>query len=1082
MLDFKNPDLYANKDREFNRFVDDVLKTRTQIAEEALMERGADTSDSSILDAYDDLKEELGTDNIEDTLEKMQEPQSTDVGYGQNAVEEPSLFIEDTKLGTPYELGDTWKNLAVAPYYLFYYIFRSIGNRLGEKDMLEKYMKSLLNVSGMTSLITLFLLFFTDAKFIFSLPIQAVVSVSLFVISFFTLMVLKDPDRVNIRFVSDDDLVEEDIEGSEDDDDEFDDDAVELLREAMTSEHGELDHLDTLDDLVYEPEVPVIPESLLLKKEPVLNNSIIPHSTIDVNHVGEDFLKDLQEVYDRNAKYEGQGHVIQTRKELVTSLADYLVANDKSFGSWNTLEESGVEYNNIMYTLYLALGDIASSYLRQDETNFFRVIDAKENPLMYKLEIEIPRNLFKLSNLTNAAGDSMIKSRLRKSDDDLDVRCIISSYQDGFVIKLFKNAKGFVSLGDIVRYHDEDSTEKQAYEDFLGDKMGLPMILGLRNNEYPTVVDLSENTSVVIAGESGSGKSWGTFLVMINMLLTNSYHDLNIVVMDKKKSVFWREFARSPHVVGYHTNVPDYFDILKELKAEMEHRKEVLQQMNQEDWKGLRKYLRNQKKEEALKAFPWLIIIMDEISNTMKEVLSIAGEDNKHIYDSFIADMAQIAQEGRSLGMKLVLIGQRTIANSMPKDVMSNASMKFGFKLSAPDMERLLGESKEVKNRLPTQPGEAYLNDFMHGTPMFLRTLTVGGIENDQITNLIRMLAFEWTRRSKGDKLLRPHTLSFTYNRDSIREKVFADMEKGNLFLGAENDDAVDEVINALLNNQGLKKSRKSDLLDIEITKEDRFGNFVDKKEVENTTRVVPRDNVVQVSTSPASISLNKTEVTSEVRTDDTPKEVANSWDFDIDSMDVLPDDEVISKETIEVNSPSIRISGRRDPEEATIGDGNVSNNDDVGEDVTDNGSELSKDPKITIDVRGNVLDKVELMNEEHFKWDNVKPPSGTGRRKMMGSAVKKTGGVANNPIDARNKVMEDLKKREALIEKDENAPLTIYPRNGMSIVQYIKMYGEGSGTKKLPVEVVSKVFSKEEINRAIGLLNIVRDGDTYQI
>lgn len=324
----------------------------------------------------------------------------------------------------------------------------------------------------------------------------------------------------------------------------------------------------------------------------------------------------------------------------------------------------------------------------------------------------------------------------------------------------------------------------KGYEIFIEEHMGLPVVLGLREDEYPVVIDLADNTSIVIVGESGSGKSWGAFLLMLNLVVSNSYNDVNAVILDRKRSVFWKEFARMPHVIGYHTNVEDYFEVLKELQEEMEHRKMILEKLGQENWKNLRKSLIKEEKYEELKEFPWLVIVIDDITDTLVEVREIA-ENNKSIYKSFIDDLVKIALEGRSLGIKLVLVGQRAINDSIPRVILNGSSVKIFFKLPLLDYELGFSDIKNVK--LPKEVGQAILQDYVTMNPVLLRTLGVGGVNEHQILNIIRILAFEWTRRLLGNDLTKSVKLDFTYNRDVIGEQVLDDLEKGNLFVGEGN-------------------------------------------------------------------------------------------------------------------------------------------------------------------------------------------------------------------------------------------------------------------------------------------------------
>jgi hypothetical protein len=834
MLDLTKKNLYDNQKKEMNDFLSLVLVTKKERNE--------------ILDSVEDTEEidedEITSKPLEDYLfgegytEKQEEIE--------NKKDEVTLFSPEEKLGTPYETGEWWKDILFSPYFLFYYIFRGLSARFSEKKNLHTFLNSLVRVSAVTSIISLLLVFLTDARFLFSLEIQAFVSVSMFIISGVIVYLIKYPGILDS--FRDPKLIEEDEDFftfDEPDESEglivisntYEEPRLIIDADAENENEDEVSYSDYLEDdveIIVEDEEEEESESYEME----LLAPPIPHSPLEVNQSIDDFLNDLKQIYHRNKKYEGVE--IDNRKDLVLSLSDYLIANDKSFGSWNDVKERGTTYNNIMYTLYLAFKNMNNKISSMtDENTRIYVNDMKENPLMYKVEIELP-DYFNSAMLNSKS--YVIEAHLKETDSDTDVNVVVSSYRQGYVIKLFKPVAGLVSLGDILRYQSDSlrSNEIQAYEHFMGEKMGLPIVIGLKGNEFPLVVDLAENTSAVIVGESGSGKSWGTFLVMVNLILSNSYNDLNIVILDRKKSVFWREFARLPHVLGYHTDVPDYFDILKELKEEMEYRKQILSSADKENWKGLRDVLIKQKKFDEVKAFPWLVIIMDETTNTMAEVEAIDAD----VFKSFQADLATLAQEGRSLGIKLIMIGQRAITQSIPRNNMANSSMKLFFKVIEGDYSRGFTDYKNLK--LPQQVGQALLQDFNTTAPVLLRTLSVGGKNDDQIVNLIRTLAFEWTRRSLGNVLTPPKFLQFTCNRDAIREVVLKDMEEDNMFLSGESSSEKIENLSKMI-KEGFDISTKIPSTlgkTLVIEKEDSNGNLIPSYNVRDVVITLEDDEI----------------------------------------------------------------------------------------------------------------------------------------------------------------------------------------------------------------------------------------------
>src|SRR5699024_8103834 len=150
---------------------------------------------------------------------------------------------------------------------------------------------------------------------------------------------------------------------------------------------------------------------------------------------------------------------------------------------------------------------------------------------------------------------------------------------------------------------DVESPLKQ----FLDPKKGLPVLVGIKNNEFPVVIDYEDNTSGVIVGGSGSGKSWFTFEILENFLVGNDYHNLQMIIFDKKNAPFWNQYALTPDVIGYHTKAEQLLDICNEVYAEIDRRKELLNELGAESFKGLRAKYRKRGMKEELKRVPLLL-------------------------------------------------------------------------------------------------------------------------------------------------------------------------------------------------------------------------------------------------------------------------------------------------------------------------------------------------------------------------------------------------------------------------------------------------------------------------------------------
>lgn len=510
----------------------------------------------------------------------------------------------------------------------------------------------------------------------------------------------------------------------------------------------------------------------------------LPKSPISVED-DDTFERDLSMVFKQSEKHMGTGGQLKSREDILNSFGPYLATNFTKFGEWKVINETSISYLNIAFTLFLALEKINNKFGRGEkkedgskEYGKMYINDIKENTMMYRIEFEIPE-YFKLKNLT--ANKEEFHNVLKSSENDTEVDFLISTFRQGFVVKLFKPAKQLISLGDMLRYDDPTSDVEPPLKQFLDPKKGLPVLVGIKNNEFPVVIDYEDNTSGVIVGGSGSGKSWFTFEILENFLVGNDYHNLQMIIFDKKNAPFWNQYALTPHVIGYHTKAEQLLDICNEVYAEIDRRKELLNELGAESFKGLRAKYRKRGMKEELKRVPLLLFIVDEITSTMAELEEM--DEKGEIYKSVKLVMAKITQEGRSLGVRMIAIGQRSIDKSIPKNVMANSSFKFGMKLDAESDFTQLSMDNDIKNLgVPKGMGVGIMKSMGEETS-YIKTVTVGGTSDEQILNLIRAIALDWNRRSIGDEFVHETTNSFkvAYNRDKFREKAMGYLERGEI-------------------------------------------------------------------------------------------------------------------------------------------------------------------------------------------------------------------------------------------------------------------------------------------------------------
>lgn len=327
-----------------------------------------------------------------------------------------------------------------------------------------------------------------------------------------------------------------------------------------------------------------------------------------------------------------------------------------------------------------------------------------------------------------------------------------SCNRSNLVSKVFKNTLWDIERGNFRMLNENSRTIGEFVERVAGvgikdeavvAKMDLPVFVGLLEDGTPKIVDLANNTSVVIAGESGTGKTVSLVTLLGGLLYENSTSDVKIELIDTLRSVTLHELNTFDNVTltdakwASHDQVDlkDVMDKLRSFKKLIQDRRNLLFDAEKESWRQLRRSLKESGDVEGLAANPFVVIAVDDVS----KLLNIADTLELVEYDEILSIFEELSSYGRSLGIHLIVVGQRTIAKSMPKDTMVNSSLKIGFKLSEADMDRLIND-KEVLNDLPRLVGEAYVTDFASDRPVKVRMSLVGEADITEPADLVTFI------------------------------------------------------------------------------------------------------------------------------------------------------------------------------------------------------------------------------------------------------------------------------------------------------------------------------------------------------
>lgn len=219
-------------------------------------------------------------------------------------------------------------------------------------------------------------------------------------------------------------------------------------------------------------------------------------------------------------------------------------------------------------------------------------------------------------------------------------------------------------------------------------------LLGWRM-DGPFVVDLSQGPHMLIAGTTGSGKSELLQTLVASLAVVNRPDAMNFVLVDYKGGAAFRGCAPLPHTVGMVTDL-DEFEVeraLVSLRAELQRRKAILAQAGMSD---IRLYWDALRAMPGADPLPRLVIVVDEFA-VMAEQLPAQ-----------LKSLVNIGQQGRSLGLHLVLATQRP-TGVVTADLRANINLRIALRVASPEDSRDVIETVDAA-RIPVEnsAGRAY--------------------------------------------------------------------------------------------------------------------------------------------------------------------------------------------------------------------------------------------------------------------------------------------------------------------------------------------------------------------------------------
>ncbi|MGH7142088.1 MAG: DNA translocase FtsK [Candidatus Saccharimonadales bacterium] len=235
----------------------------------------------------------------------------------------------------------------------------------------------------------------------------------------------------------------------------------------------------------------------------------------------------------------------------------------------------------------------------------------------------------------------------------------------------------------------------------------------------PIVADLDIMPHLLIAGQTGSGKSVMINTVLTSLLYRNSPSDLKLILVDPKQ-VELKPYDDIPHLLAPVITEPEKcISALKWATLEMERRYRALVEVHK----------RNIGEYNTLKqgeGMPYIVIVIDELADLMM----VANRDVESL-------IVRIAQKARAVGIHLVLATQRPSVDVITGLIKANFPARIAFTTASQVDSRTIIDQVGAEKLLGQ--GDMLLLTADMAKPKRVQGAFIGEEETAKVTDFIRM-------------------------------------------------------------------------------------------------------------------------------------------------------------------------------------------------------------------------------------------------------------------------------------------------------------------------------------------------------